>query len=71
MRAHYTLLGTIEEHEGAICLRTLSGRTWYPLEGNSGIAADFCEAFTAPQKSDVGRKLYRVKPGGHLAMDGS
>jgi len=53
-----TLLGTIVEHDGMICLQT-APRLFYPLGGNSGIAADFQEQFNKPNRSDLGRQLHR------------
>jgi hypothetical protein len=61
------LLGEIVEFEGMLCLRT-APNCYYPLEGNSGVASDFCESFNAPAPSDVGRRLYRMDAG-HLAME--
>jgi hypothetical protein len=43
-----TLLGVIAEKDGMICLQT-SDNVWFPLNGNSGVAADFRESFNAPQ----------------------
>lgn len=53
-------LGTIVDHEGAICLQT-SPRVFYPLEGSSGIAHDFREVFNRATPSLIGRELHRVK----------
>lgn len=61
------LLGTIVDKDGMICLQT-SPRVWYPLEGNSGIAADFQETFNRASRTDIGRQLHRV--GGVLQMEG-
>jgi hypothetical protein len=61
-----TLLGTIIDYEGSICLQT-SPRVFYPLAGNSGIAADFQEQFNQPSRSDIGRQLYRQN--GSLFME--
>lgn len=55
------LLGEIVEKEGMICLQNVRGNAWFPLEGNSGIAADFRESFNTPQPSDIGRRLYYVR----------
>lgn len=54
-------LGTIVEHEGCYCLESVSGKSWFPLDGASGIAHDFRETFTHAFPSDLGRELHRVK----------
>jgi hypothetical protein len=54
------LLGEITEKDGMICLQT-APRVWYPLDGASGIAADFRETFNRPQRSDIGKRLYTRK----------
>lgn len=61
-----SLLGIIAEKDGVICLRTAEN-VWYPLEGSSGIAWDFREAFNTPQRSDIGKQLYSVR--GVLQME--
>lgn len=61
-----TLLGTIVEHDGLICLQT-APRLFYPLGGNSGIAADFQEQFNLPARCDIGRQLHRQN--GVLCME--
>ena len=61
-----TLLGTIVEHDGMICLQT-SPRIFYPLAGNSGITADFQEYFNKPSRGDIGRQLHRQN--GVLCME--
>jgi hypothetical protein len=65
-RADMTLLGEIVDKDGMICLQT-APRVFYPLEGNSGIAQDFCETFNRPQRSDIGRQLHRQN--GVLCME--
>lgn len=55
-----TLLGEIVEKDGMICLQTGPG-VWYPLDGASGIAEDFREAFTCASRTDIGRQVHRVK----------
>lgn len=60
------LLGTIAEKDGMLCLQTGAG-VWYPLDGNSGIAEKFRESFNAPQRSDLGKRLYNA--GGVLQME--
>jgi hypothetical protein len=66
MSTRHTLLGVIAEKDGMICLQT-SDNVWFPLNGNSGVAADFRESFNAPQQSDIGKRLYNV--GGVLQME--
>jgi len=61
-----TLLGTIVDHDDMICLQT-SPRVFYPLGGNSGIAADFQEYFGKPARTDIGRQLHRQN--GVLCME--
>lgn len=51
-------LGEIEMHDGMICLKSLTKPVWYPLAGNSHIAARFQESFNRPQPSDIGRRLF-------------
>lgn len=60
------LLGVFVEKDGMICLET-GLNCWFPIGGNSGLAAEFCETFNAPQRSDLGKRLYRV--GGVLQME--
>jgi hypothetical protein len=60
------LLGTIAEKDGMICLQTGSN-CWYPLDGSSGIAERFRETFNAPQRSDIGKRLYNSR--GVLQME--
>lgn len=60
------LLGTIAEKDGCICLQT-GANVWYPLGGSSGIAERFRETFNAPQRSDIGKRLYNVR--GILQME--
>lgn len=60
------LIGTITEKDGMICLQTGAG-VWYPLGGNSGIAERFRESFNAPQRSDIGKRLYNSR--GVLQME--
>lgn len=60
------LLGTIAEKDGMICLQT-GANVWYPLDGNSGIAERFRESFNAPQRSDLGKRLYNSR--GVLQME--
>jgi hypothetical protein len=57
MSARPLLLGVIAEKDGMICLQTGAG-VWYPLGGSSGIAERFRESFNAPQRSDLGKRLY-------------
>lgn len=60
------LLGTIAEKDGMICLQT-GANVWYPLGGSSGIAEKFRETFNAPQRSDLGKRLYNSR--GVLQME--
>lgn len=60
------LLGIIAEHDGMLCLQT-GANVWYPLDGSSGIAERFRESFNAPQRSDLGKRLYNS--GGVLQME--
>lgn len=60
------LLGVIAEKDGCICLQT-GANVWYPLGGSSGIAEKFRETFTAPQQSDIGKRLYNSR--GVLQME--
>jgi hypothetical protein len=60
-------IGTIVEHDGWMCLQNIRGNAWFPLEGNSGIASDFRDAFNLPMPSDIGRRLYLAK--GVLQME--
>lgn len=55
-----TLLGEIVEKDGMICLQTGPG-VWYPLDGASGIAEDFRETFNRAQKSDIGKRLHKMR----------
>jgi hypothetical protein len=66
MSARPLLLGVIAEKDGMICLQT-GANVWYPLDGNSGIAEKFRESFNAPQRSDLGKRLYNVR--GVLRME--
>ena len=59
-------LGTIAEKDGMLCLQT-GARVWYPLGGSSGIAEKFRETFNAPQRSDIGKRLYNSR--GVLQME--
>jgi hypothetical protein len=63
----HRLLGEIVEKDGRICLQNVRGNAWFPLEGNSGIAADFQASFNTPHPSDIGRRLYYV--GGVMQME--
>lgn len=60
------LLGTIAEKDGMICLQT-GANVWYPLGGSSGIAERFRADFNAPQRSDLGKRLYNFR--GSLTME--
>jgi hypothetical protein len=60
------LLGIIAEKDGMICLQT-GANVWYPLDGNSGIAERFRESFNAPQRSDLGKRLYNFR--GSITME--
>ena len=54
-------LGEIVEYDRCICLQMADRpNLYYPLAGNSGLAADFQEAFNLPSRTDVGRGLWRV-----------
>lgn len=55
-----TLLGEIVYHQGRLALQT-SPRIWYPLDGSSGVAHDFREAFGRAQRCDLGKLVYRVR----------
>lgn len=57
MNTRPLLLGVIAEKDGMLCLQT-GANVWYPLDGNSGIAEKFRESFNAPQRSDIGKRLY-------------
>ena len=52
------LIGEVVEKDKMLCLRTPDGKTWYPLDGNSGIAEDFREAFGDVQRIDIGKRVY-------------
>lgn len=60
------LLGIIAEKDGMLCLQT-GANVWYPLDGNSGIAERFRESFNAPQRSDLGKRLYNLR--GSITME--
>lgn len=66
MRTRPLLLGIIAEKDGMICLQT-GANVWYPLDGSSGIAEKFRESFNAPQRSDLGKRLYNSR--GVLQME--
>lgn len=60
------LIGEVVEKWGFLSLCTSPG-VFYPLDGNSGLAADFVEAFGHAQAGDVGKLVYRVR--GVLQME--
>jgi hypothetical protein len=60
-------IGTIVLKDNLYCLESNSGRSWFPLDGASGIAHDFRETFTHVFPSDLGKELHRV--GGVLQME--
>lgn len=66
MSTNRKLLGVMVEKDEMICLQT-GDNVWFPLNGNSGVAADFRESFNEPQRSDIGKRLYNV--GGVLQME--
>lgn len=66
MKTRALLLGVIAEKDGMICLQT-GANVWYPLDGSSGIAEKFRETFNAPQRSDLGKRLYNSR--GILCME--
>jgi hypothetical protein len=51
------LLGEVVEKDGMLCLQT-GPRTWYPLNGNSGVASEFIQAFGMPVPADKGKRVY-------------
>lgn len=53
------LIGTIEKREGAFGIAT--GSVFYPIEGNSGVAHDFCETFNRALECDIGKRVYNSR----------
>ena len=53
------LIGAIAEKDGWLCIQK-GPNCWYPLDGASGLADDFREAFGDPQDWDIGKLVYRV-----------
>ncbi len=59
------LIGTIEQREGAFGIAT--GCSFYPLEGNSGIAHDWCEQFNEAGTHDIGKRVFNDR--GSIVME--
>jgi hypothetical protein len=60
------LIGEVVRKDGMLCLET-GANVWYPLDGSSGIAERFREAFGAAQARDVGKRVYNSR--GVLQME--
>lgn len=60
------LIGEIAEKDGMLCILT-GANCWYPLDGSSGLAFDFVQAFGRAQKGDVGKRVYNSR--GVLQME--
>lgn len=52
------LVGEIVEKDGMFCIQTGPG-CYFPVEGASGLAEDFREAFNSAGAHDVGKRVYR------------